>query len=317
MLGYQQWMLLSRLASLDAQNSQLSTTLATQNSEIEQLWAVQSEPPAAIPVDDTPVRELQIALNAEIANLQQQLVAMQQEQSLASDAANLEWKLLEAEYLLGLASQELQLQGDLTSATALLEKADAALLASGSNSVFEARQAIADDLLALLEITPIDSSGIYLRIDALIDQVTAVDLVSMRDDFEEGRGVESQAATAEANVGAIDATLDFLSSIFVWREWDAAPAAMIAPGRDTLIKQNLQLELEQVQLALLLRDEELYQRSIENAIDGLTRYTAKDLALTQSLLSSLDELRQMDIEPALPSLERAMSAVNQLKASIR
>ena len=323
LLGYQQWMLLTRLASLDAQNMQLSSTLASQNSEIEQLRAVQSETPAVVhvdnPVDDTLVRELQTSLNAEITNLQQQLIALQQQQSLANNEANLEWKILEAEYLLGIASQKLQLQDDVTSAIALLEKADAALLASGSNSVFEARQAIADDLLSLREIAPVDSSGIYLRVDALIDQVSSLDLLaSMRESFQNGQRSESQPVAAEVDSGgAINSTLEFLSSIFVWREWDNVPVAMIAPGQDTLIKQNLQLVLEQVQLALLLRDAELYRHNIQNGIDGLSRYTAQDSTITQSLLSSLSELLEIDIDPPLPTLERALNAVNQLTASIR
>lgn len=324
LLGFQQWALLTRLADLDAQNTRLSSTLADQSSEINQLRAAQSDSLAALSVDDTLLRdtllsELQALLNTEIANLQQQLIALQQAQSLASKDANLEWKILEAEYLLGIASQKLQLQDDVTSAIALLEKADAALLASGSNSVFEARQAIADDLSSLREITPIDSSGIFLRIDALIDQVSSVDLLaSMRDRFQSGQRSESQAVTAEVDgSGAIDSTLDFLSSVFVWRERDNESVAMIAPGQDTLIKQNLQLVLEQVQLALLLRDAELYRHNLENGIDGLSRYTAQDSALTQSLLSSLNELLEIDIDPPLPTLESALNAVNQLTASIR
>ncbi len=324
LLGFQQWALLTRLADLDAQNTRLSSTLADQSSEINQLRAAQSDSLAALPVDDTLLRdtllsELQILLNTEIANLQQQLIALQQAQNLASKDANLEWKILEAEYLLGIASQKLQLQDDVTSAIALLEKADAALLASGSNSVFEARQAIADDLSSLREITPIDSPGIFLRIDALIDQVSSVDLLaSMRDRFQSEQRSESQAVTAEVDgSGAIDSTLDFLSSVFVWRERDNVSVAMIAPGQDTLIKQNLQLVLEQVQLAVLLRDAELYRHNLENGIDGLSRYTARDSALNQSLLSSLNELLEIDIDPPLPTLESALNAVNQLTASIR
>lgn len=319
LLGFQQWVLLTRLANLDAQNTQLSSALASQNSEIDQLRAAQSDFPAAVPVDDTLLRELQTLLNTEIANLQQQLIALQQEQSMANKSANLEWKILEAEYLLGIASQKLQLQDDVTSAISLLEKADTALLASGSSNVFTARQAIADDLLSLREVTPIDSSGIYLRVDAMIDQVQSIDLLdSLRDSFESRQNRESQAGTtAVEGSGAINATLDFLRTVFVWREWDEVPMAVIAPGQDTLIKQNLLLVLEQVQLALLLRDASLYRHSIEKGIEGLGRYTAQDSPISQSLLYSLNELLEIDIDPPLPTLERALNAVNQLTASIR
>lgn len=319
LLGYQQWILQSRLAELNAQNEQLSQTLTSQNSEIEQLRTTQSRPVEAVPVDDTAVRELQDQLNAEITRLRQQLVTVQQQQNAVSSDANLEWKILEAEYLLGIASQKLQLQADLTSAIALLESADEALLASGSNSVFAVRQAIADDLLLLREVTPVDHSGIYLRLDALIGQVQSIDLLeSMRDSFQNRRDQESQPVQAVSEgSGVIDASLSFLSSVFVWRKWDEAPVAMIAPGQDTLIKQNLRLVLEQAQLALLLRDSTLYRRSIENGIEWLRRYTAPDSTIGRSLQSSLNELLALDIDPPLPTLERTLDAINQLTATKR
>lgn len=319
LLGYQQWILQLRLAELNAQNDQLSQTLTSQNSEIDQLRTVQSLPVEAVPVDDTAMRELQEQLSAEITRLRQQLGAVQQQQNSVSSDANLEWKIREAEYLLGIASQKLQLQADVTSSIALLENADAALLASGSNSVFAARQAIADDLLLLKEVIPVDHSGIYLRLDALIGQIQSIDLLeSMRDSFQSRRDAESQPVpVVSEDGGVIDASLNFLSSIFVWRKWDEAPVAMIAPGQDTLIKQNLRLVLEQAQLALLLRDSTLYRRSIENGIDWLRRYTAPESTIGRSLQSSLNELQTIDIDPTLPTLERTLNAINQLTASNR
>ncbi len=346
LLGFQQWTVQQRFTELQDQNQQLSSTLTIQNTEIEQLRTIQSQPVVTAPVDDSAMRELETQQNTEITGLRQQLATVQQQQDSVNAQANLEWKILEAEYLLGLASQKLQLQGDLPSAITLLENADAALLASGSNAAFATRQAIADDLVSLRKEVPIDHAGMYLRLDALIGQVQAIDLLeSMRDSFQSRRDNEAQAlsvnattntnttnttantntntntntnANANANTntnGMIDASLAFLSSVFVWRKWDETPAAMTAPGQDTLIKQNLQLVLEQAQLALLLRDHTLYRRSLENGIAWLGRYTAPDSAIGNNLLVSLTELLAIDIDPPLPSLERALSAINQLTAS--
>ena len=334
LLGFQQWTVQQRFTELQDQNQQLSSTLTIQNAEIEQLRTIQSQPVVTAPVDDSAMRELETQQNTEITGLRQQLATVQQQQDSVNAQANLEWKILEAEYLLGLASQKLQLQGDLPSAITLLENADAALLASGSNAAFATRQAIADDLVSLRKEVPIDHAGMYLRLDALIGQVQAIDLLeSMRDSFQSRRDNEVQAlsvnaatntntTTANTNTntntnGMIDASLAFLSSVFVWRKWDETPAAMIAPGADTLIKQNLQLVLEQAQLALLLRDHTLYRRSLENGIAWLGRYTAPDSAIGNNLLVSLNELLAIDIDPPLPALERTLSAINQLTASNR
>jgi len=319
LLGYQQWIVQVRLSELRDQNQQLSSTLQTQNTEIEALRAAQSMPSEPVPVDDTAMRELEAQLNNEITRLRQQLATLQQRQNAASSELSLEWKILEAEYLLGMASQKLQLQADVPSAIALLENADAALVASGSNGVFAVRQAIANNLELLREVTPVDHSGIYLRIDALISQVQAIDLLdSMRENFENRRNTESQPMTiSESSNGLVDASLDFLSTVFVWRKWDDTPVAMIAPGQETLIKQNLRLVLEQAQLALLLRDNTLYRRSVENGITWLQRYTSPESPVGRNMLSSLQELLALEIDPALPNLESTLLAISQLTASER
>lgn len=319
LLGYQQWNLQSRLLELRDQNAQLSGTLSTQFSEIELLRTAQAQPAAVVPVDDTAVRELGAQLETEVTRLRQQMATVQQQQNSVSVEANLEWKILEAEYLLGLASQKLQMQSDLPSAISLLEDADAALVASGSHGAFTVRQAIAADLLLLREVTPIDHSGMYLRLDALIGQVQTIDLLeSMRDSFQGQHDVEAPAVPAAASSnGVINASLAFLNSVFVWRKWEETPIAMIAPGQDTLIKQNMRLVLEQAQLALLLRDATLYRRSLENGIDWLQRYSAADSPVSRNLLTSLQELQAIDIDPPLPSLDNTLSAMNLLLASNR
>lgn len=320
LLGYQQWTQQNRLVDLLDQNQRLSDMLSAQNAEIDQLHALQQQAQEPVPVDDSAMRELESQLNAEIARLRQQLAGVQQQQRAVNVEASLEWKILEAEYLLGIANQKLQLQADVASAIALLEDADAALVASGSAGVFATRQAIAADLQNLREVTPLDHAGIYLTLDALIEQVQAIDLPdSMRDNFETRRDPRNSATGSGStdSAGVVDASLDFLRSVFVWRKWDETPVGMIAPGQDLLIKQNLQLVLEQGQLALLQRDGVLFRRSIENGLDWLTRYAAPDSATASNLRSNLTELLALDIDPPLPGLERTMSAIAQLSASER
>lgn len=316
LLAYQQWTLQSRLAGMRDQNEQLSITLANQNTEIAELRSVHAEPVVAVPVDDTAMRELAAQLNAEIARLRQQLVTLQQQQTAVNTATGPEWKILEAEFLIGIASQRLQLQADLGSAIALLEDADAALLATGDDSTFVAREAIADDLLLLREVIPVDLSGIYLRLDALIGQAQSIDLLdSMRDRFQNRRDEELAAVTVDDAGSIVDASLNFLSSVFVWRKWDETPGAILALEQGTLDKQNLQLVLKQAQLALLLRDTTLYQHSLENSIEWLRHNSSPDSTITPSLLSSLNELLAINIDPPLPNLERSLSAINLLTAS--
>lgn len=317
LLGYQQWSLQSRLSNLSDQNTSLSSTLVAQDAEIAQLRESHESPPEIAAVDDTAMRELEAKLNTEIARLRQQLAAVQQQQTTASSEINLEWKILEAEYLIEVASQKLAFESDPTSAISLLENADAALAASGSSGAFVVRQAIAADLQVLRDIPLTDREETYLRLDALVAQVEQIDLLdSMRENFQSRRDASSAPVTGTAaNTGVLAASLDFLGSIFIWRKWDEVPVMMVAPGQDTQIKQNLRLLLEQAKLALLMRDNGLFHRSLESSRDWVGRYAAPESGSGQSLMSGIDSLLALNINPPLPTLDRSLLAIHQLTAS--
>lgn len=318
-LAYQQRLLRIELASLSEANQLLSITLASQNSQFQQLQQNLAELPQMVPIDDSAIRQLEENLNLEIERLDVLLADLQNQQFTAPVALNLEWKIFEAEYLLGIASQKLQLEADLAAAIALLESADAALLESGNNAVFAVRQAIAAELRQLRNVQVVDRAGIYLRLDNLAVQVDAITLLnSMRENYQNRRSTAAQPAQIGTNsTGFIDSTLTFLGSVFVWRKWEDTPEAMLAPGQDIHLKQNLLLMFEQTQLALLLRDGDLYRRSITNGSDWIHKYVVVDSAVAESILAELNSLRAIDIDPALPSIDQSLTLISQLTASER
>ena len=318
-LGYQQLLLQSQLSALQLENQQLDQNLSQQNAELQQLRQEQQAPVEPLTIDDSAVRELEGQVSQEFRQLEQQLAQVQSQQLLNSSAADQEWKILEAEYLLGVANRKLQLEDDLDAAVFLLGRADQALLASNKQNVFAVRQAIASELSVLKAVQPFDREGIYLSIDNLLTQVDSIDLLnSMQQSFENRRSNESEdVLLSNDTASAIDSGLAFLGSIFVWRKWDETPEAMLAPGQDGFIKQNLQLMLGQAQLALLMRDNNLYQQSLLKSRSWLQRYAVTDSAVGQTLAQELDRLLVIDVDPVLPALGQSLSLIGQLVASER
>jgi uroporphyrin-3 C-methyltransferase len=318
-LAYQQISLQSKLAELELENQQLNQSLATQSTQLAQIEQAQLAAREPIEFDDSSVRELESALSEEIDSLTSQLGDLQAARLVTTNTIDRGWKILEGQYLVGLANQKLRLEGDVVTAISQLEIADQALLDSGSTSVFAVRQAIAIDLQTLRNIEVLDREGIYLRLDSLLAEMENIDLLnSMRTEFENRRNAESQPPQlgSDAN-NFLDYSFEFLGSIFVWREWEERPEAMLAPGQDGLIKQNLGLMLEQAQLALLMRDNSLYQQAMEKGQDWFQRYAVTNSAQGQALTSEINQLRAIDIDPLLPALSQSLSLINQLVASER
>ena len=318
-LAYQQTSLQSKLAELKLENQQLNQNIATQGAQLAQIEQAQLAAPEPIEFDDSSVRELESALSEEIDSLTSQLGDLQAAQLLTNNTTDRAWKILEGQYLVGLANQKLRLEGDVVTAISQLEIADQALVDSGSSSVFAVRQAIAIDLQTLRNIEVLDREGIYLRLDSLLAEMENIDLLnSIRIEFENRRNTESQPLQLGSDVNSfLDSSFEFLGSIFVWREWEETPEAMLAPGQDDLIKQNLRLMLEQAQLALLMRDNSLYQQAMAKSQDWFQRYAVTNSVQGQALTSEINQLLAIDIDPLLPALSQSLSLINQLAASER
>ena len=324
-LAYQQRSSKIDLSALRQENQQLSLTLSAQATQLQQLQSDLAEAPQAVPVDESSLRQLESNFDAEIGRLRQQLASVQSQQRSAAAEPSLDWKLQEAEYLLRVASQKLLLEADTRSAIALLEDADAALLASGNNRVYATREAISAELLQLRNVEAIDRQGLYLQLGMLATQLTNVEMrSSMRQNFENRRAREAQSVEVgrssgsdSAATGWLDASLDFLGSVFVWRKREESSVVMLAPGSENIIRQNLQLMLEQAQLALLMRDNEVYRRSLGKSLEWIRLYVVTDTPAAQLVIDGLLELGAMDIDPVLPSLGQSLDSIRQVIASGR
>lgn len=315
-LVWQQMQIQQTLATTTQQNLQLQQSLASQSAEIEALR--QRPEPTPVPDNSAELVQLREALNTEIRRLQQQLVAVQNRPGPTA-TPDFSWKIFEAEYLINMAAQKLRLERDVGSAVSLLERADVALVAANHAGAFTVREALADDLAQLRSIEAFDVQGVYLRIESLITNVGQLDLLgSMREEFE-SRVADNSVPVSEAAAapGWLDSTLDFLGDVFVWREWEERPDAILAPGQETLIKLNLRLLLEQAGLALLQQDTQLFRNNLTQTSEWLRRYAVLDSSTGRGINAELNALLALEINPPLPGLTASLSGIRELAESER
>lgn len=322
-IAYQQNQSSQAFTSLKTENQLLQQELNTQRSEFDTLQAQMAAELARISatpatVDESRIERLESIISGQAEQFETALNEVRSSISVSQQTPSFEWKIFEAEYLLGIANQKLKLESDTAGAIAMLGGADAALLASGSSRVFALRQSIANDLTQLRAVRPFDREGNYFRIGSLVSEVDKLDLVgSLQEGFQNRQLTANGAPLPASDPGVIQASLDFLSSVFVWRRWDEAPNALLAPEQGVFIKQNLRLMLEQSQLALLTKDQTLYTQSLLKSRDWLNRYALVESESGQLIVESLTELSGLDISPALPSIDDTLDLVRQLAASER
>lgn len=309
-----------RLVELENQNASQTASIANYEQQLATLTAQLAEIPGQVQVDDTVTVQLGNRLDEEINAVRAELQSLTFAQQQSEDPQPRQWRILEAEYLLDLAARKLQFESDINAAILLLEESDRALQDSEGTGVFAARRAVGADLSTLRALEPVDREGLYIRLQNLVTQVADLPLRgSMRDEFEQRLAGQSSDAQSDANseAGMLDRTFEFLGTVFVWRQWEEMPEAILAPGQDMLIRQRLRLTLEQLQLALTRADGELFGRGLGQSLALFESTLVVDEPVSAALLTELRSMQEIDIDPVLPTLAASRESVGQLAAGLR
>jgi uroporphyrin-3 C-methyltransferase len=321
-LGYTQFQMQAQFSNMtteDPRIAALQATIQSQQAELQALRDTVANLPTPSDSLEPELRTLEARFGTELEDLNSQLAELSLQRLQTASPQDSLWKILEANYLARLAAQKLQLEGDMPTALALMLQADAALVESNSNNSLGVRQELARDIEALRNTPTFDRQAVVFRLQNLAGLIDGLDLLSsQRENYMNRRSEQSEPISigSDAN-GMLDSGLEFLGSVFVWRKWEDTPDAMLVPGQEAVIKQSFRLMLEQAQLAVLGRDNGLYQRHIDNGIEWLRRYTLLESASGQSVLAELTDLRSLDVNSSLPGLSASLSALEQLAATVR
>ena len=341
-LGYQQWLSQDRVtrAVTDVQSEsarwqqQVNDMRAELTAQREQLQSDMTEQAALLRQSNSAVQTALTEIDTQEQSGQQRLERVQQQvardmsdtQSLVAalqrqvailQQRDTRWLNAEANYLMRLAQQKLQLESDLASAELLLGMIDTLLAGQSGPLVATTRQNLADDLQAIRNTQLPDRAMVSQRLVRLGNNLDQMSLAGSRQDsYQEGvQGQLQETAQAVSEVGWVEAGLDLLRSIFVWREWDETPAESLPLQQEDLLKQQLQLQLEQAQLAMLQDDESLYRQILAQVSNNIQRYVGSDNERGRQLLAELEQLQAIEIHMALPDLSDTAALIRQLASS--
>ncbi|HSP32512.1 MAG TPA: uroporphyrinogen-III C-methyltransferase [Halomonas sp.] len=220
--------------------------------------------------------------------------------SQEQDTDEREWLHAEAAYLLRLANQRLQLEGDVEGSAALLRTADARLVDADNPALTTVRSEIANELAALDAVPQVDRTGIYLALNAQQERISGLRLSQEIEERAVTSGIEQPpTGTFQRQLARFGQEL---KDLVVIRHHDEAMEALITPEQESYLRQSLRLVLEQSQLALLNEEQELYEASIDKALQLLNDYYDTSREEAQGVISRLQELKQAQVKPELPDI---------------
>lgn len=244
-------------------------------------------------------------VNSVVNAVQRQLANLQQRDT--------RWLNAEANYLIRLAQRKLVMESDVTSALLLLRSAHTLLEDQASILALTTRQAIADDIRQLQSVQLPDKVALSTQLSTMSAEIEQLTLIGMRQEtYREG---VQDGWQQSRDAGWLAAGLNLLRTIFIWREWDDAPAEMLPAQQEVLVKRQIQLQLEQARLALIQGDQALYRHVLEQSSGLLKAHFSQDAERVQNVAREIERLSELDTVVELPDLSASVQLVNQLAMS--
>lgn len=258
-----------------------------------------------------------LSVQSEQRELQQQAQHSADRLAELAGTSRQDWQLAEAEYLLRLANQRLHLERDGNSALSLLLAADRVLQETRNPRLNPVRATLAEEILALRSSPMLDISGAVLRLQALQAQI--IDLPWIPDRMLPDNGtallqVEAEPESVEKQwyERAWYTVRAALASVVRIRARAEPVAAPLTPDQRYYLQQNMNLMLEQAQIALLREQEPLYRHNLQRVSQWLDQYLLIDDERTQALKAALHELQGWQVTSERPDISASLLMLQRL-----
>ncbi len=247
-----------------------------------------------------------------LQSLNQEVVSLRLGISNGQANRDQSWLLSEAASSLRLAQQYLNLAADTGTAVRLYQGADELLREITDPAITALRASLAADIRLLQAIDSPDIGGLYQQLSMLAEQ--AAELPLSAGELPERFTPEAEAdgeSTAESTAGLLATLRAELNQYFTVRRIDEPAVPLLRPEDMQLIRQNLQLQLEQAKLALLRGQQTVWQQSLASVQGLLLQYAAGD-SQGQQILASIETLQALNIRPAVPALSNSLAVLQDL-----
>jgi len=250
-----------------------------------------------------------------IATQQRQIDHNARELLEAGNRTRTDWLLAEAEYLLRIGNQRLLIEKDIKGALSALQSADDVLAESDDVGVYPVRQQLAREIQSLKGIEGVDRTGLYLRLEAAI--ATVHDLTDQALIHEQAPALklaESKDAPADGSnmfTQGWNRFVDTLKQVIVVRRMDEPVKPLLSPDQSAWARLNLQLMLEEAEMAVLRGNQPLYERALEKAVTTVNDWYNSSNPEIRGLSSTLAELAGRNVDPELPDISRSLELLKE------
>ncbi len=323
--GYTGWQQLEAVkAAVAAQQAQISAKAgkiqaleASLDSALQSEQKMASQLQAAMASLQQKTEDLLKKHNTTLVQMGARLDGQQKRINTLSTTSREDWLLAEAEYLLRLANQRVLLEHNPQNAIALLGTADRLIKdvadGLGDSELFAIRQSLGREMTALKLVTDVDTEGTYLQLGALAEAVVKLPRLpshGLRDaERVDVMPVPDSDTDGESLWKMLKDSLGFLDQYVRITEFNGDITPVLSDDEAGLMVANVQLLIQQAQLALLKEEPELYALSLKTLEQTVTERFVLSPLRTQ-FLAEVTRFNAVSIAPELPDISNSLKLLN-------
>ena len=219
------------------------------------------------------------------------------------------WSVEEIHQLLQLAVDQLSLAANIDGALSALEIADRRIADNGDPELQPVRQQIANDIASLRQVERLDLAGTIHRLRAVEKSINHIPAI----------GQTARAATTTASDTSGDKSNSVwqqigqdLSGLVKIRRIDQPEVPLLPPEQQYFLRENTKALLMTARMALLRYDDEIYQQSLQQALQWLEQYFNTDSQNGSWAINELKTLTQINPTPQLPDISASLSQLETI-----
>ncbi|CAL7962000.1 uroporphyrin-III C-methyltransferase [Gammaproteobacteria bacterium] len=257
---------------------------------------------AALTTPATTIAELQSKLTqgqAVIQDLQNQNEVQKQDYAKATS-----WKPIAIEHLVRMADLTLNTTRDVKTALVFLL---AAKKYTNETKELVISHALNKDIASLQAVAIVNPEELVLKIDMVSRQVDTLPVTPSQAVIGSITPMATESQPARLLNRLFVSVVKALKDIVIIRHQTTEP--ILPPQQATILRLNIQAKLLQAELAVMQRQNKLYQVCLTQVVDLITKYFACNDAATIDVLHVLQELQQTNLQPDLPALTESMMAI--------
>ncbi|HBC57245.1 MAG TPA: hypothetical protein DCZ03_08785 [Gammaproteobacteria bacterium] len=267
-------------------------------------------------------------LNKKFAAAEEQLVASlndleAKQQSLQQAQLSLfqvagkrprDWVLAEVEYLIRIADHQMQFAGNFTIAAAALKSADSLLADLADPGLIAVRAQLAKDIEQLSTVQPADKTGIILKLSELARRIETLPFKALDEraqKFNQPVKLPAPEDLKQNWSGAWQALWKELKSLVAIQQQELDIAPLMNQDQKILMRENIQLNIEQAKLAVLQENEKLFQESLATVQQRIKSYYDLASGEVNNVLMQIESLQAQPVDVSLPYVGKGISMVRE------